>query len=214
MLPQDLISPRLLAPRIVGRSSSHFTRVVRLFAHECDVPYELQVVPDLLETNPAAYAGNPGLKLPNLVTSDGVVFGALNSCRTLARLGSNVADIVWPEHVRSLVAANAQELTLQAMASEVTLILTTAEGAADSAYAAKLRSALIGMLGWLDAHVAQACAELPPRKLSYFEAALFSLVGHLEFRDVVSMGDYPRLQAFASVWGQRQAAVLTPFRFD
>lgn len=200
------------APCIVGRSSSHFTRVVRLFAHELGVACDFRVVPDLYATDAERYGGNPGLKLPNLVTADGVVFGALNSCRRLARLATTSPRIVWPEQATSLVAANAQELTLQAMATEVTWVLL--QNDVESVYVRKLMRALLGMLEWLDAHVAQARSELPACDLSYFEAALFCLVEHLEFRNVMPLAPYPRLRAFAEQWGQRPSALATPFRFD
>jgi hypothetical protein len=148
------------------------------------------------------------------VTVNGVIFGALNSCRVLAKMASKQPNIVWPEQVTCLVAANAQELTLQAMTTGVTLILTAARGAPDTAYSAKLRTSLAGMLEWLDAHVEQARAELPARDISYFEAALFSLIRHLEFRYLVPVSIYMQLQAFAAEWGQRESARLTPFEFD
>src|SRR5690554_2468986 len=42
---------------IFGRSSSHFTRVTRIFAEELDVPYSLEVVRDLLSTDANDYGG-------------------------------------------------------------------------------------------------------------------------------------------------------------
>lgn len=69
-------------------------------------------------------------------------------------------------------------------------------------------------MDWLESNVVRAIGELPLRDISYFEAALFSLIGHLEFRAVLPMADYPQLRAFATEWGQRQAAVATPFGFD
>lgn len=201
-------------PRLVGRSSSHFTRLVRLFAHECQVEYELRVVTDLLATEPAAFGGHPGLKLPSLVTFGEVVFGSLNCSRALVRLATNAPRILWPEDVRSVVAANAQELTLQAMATEVSWLLTAASGASETSYATKLRTSLLGMMEWLEANATQACASLPPRDLSFFEAALFSLVEHLEFRGVLPLAPYPELRAFARAWGQRDSAIATAYRFD
>lgn len=214
MSSEATATPGSSVPRIVGRSSSHFTRVVRLFAHECDVAYEFTVVPDLLATDVTAFGGNPGLKLPNMVIPSGVVFGSLNCCRVLAERATTPPTVVWPEHVRSRVAANAQELTLQAMASEVSLILATANAAPETTFSTKLRAALIGTVEWLEVNVEQALSELPARDVSYFEAALFSLVEHLEFRRVLAMDEYRRLQTFARQWGKRSSAVATPFRFD
>ncbi len=200
--------------RIVGRSSSHFTRVVRLFAHEFEVPYVLQVVPDLMAATPEAYGGNPGLKVPNLITDEGVVFGALNSCRTISELSTKPRRVVWPEHVRTPLAANAQELILQAMATEVTWVLSAAAGAGESSYASKLRVALLQILAWLDAHVCDALTELPQRDFSYLEFCLFCLMEHLEFREVLPIDPYPSLGRIRTEWAQRASACVTRFHFD
>ena len=119
-------------PRIVGRSSSHFTRVVRMFAEEACVPYEFQVVPSLVSQDVDSYGGNPGLRLPNLITRDGPVFGSLGSCRALASLAAAPTRMVWPEATSSRLAANALELSVQAMSTEVTLILLGVAGSGPS----------------------------------------------------------------------------------
>lgn len=201
-------------PVVVGRSSSHFTRVVRLFAHEFGVSCELRIVHDLLSTDPADYGGNPGLKLPNLVTSEGVVFGSLNCCRALAELAPKPIAMIWPEQVRSLVAANVQELTLQAMTTEVTWILTNASTGPTGAYANKLLRGLVSTLDWLDVHVDAALGELPIRRVSYLELALFCLLEHLEFRRVVDVQRYVNLRRFRDKWGQRESAGATAFAYD
>ena len=64
---------------IVGRSSSHFTRTLRMLAHELDVPYSLAPLYDLGSRAVADYAGNPALKIPILVTEDGPWFGTLSA---------------------------------------------------------------------------------------------------------------------------------------
>ena len=61
-----------------GRQSSHYTRLVRLFAHELDVPVELAPIHALLSDDPATFAGNPALKLPALRDGDTVVWGSAN----------------------------------------------------------------------------------------------------------------------------------------
>jgi hypothetical protein len=110
-------------PRLVGRSSSLFTRVVRVFAVEAAVECTFEVVPDLMSSNSADYADNPALKLPTLVAADGTWFGSLNICRALVRASERKLRIVWPESLLLPLLANAQELTSQAMATEVTLIM-------------------------------------------------------------------------------------------
>ncbi|HEY5959934.1 MAG TPA: glutathione S-transferase family protein [Polyangiaceae bacterium] len=202
------------ALQIVGRSSSHFTRVVRMFAEEVAVPYAFQVLPNILSDDANAYGGNPGLRLPNLITSDGPVFGSLNGCRALATLAAAPFRMVWPEATSARVAANALELTLQSMSTEVTLIMLGATNSASSVYADKLRSALRGMLTWLDANLAEAIAALPERQLSYLELSLFCLIDHLEFRKVMTLDAYANLRRFRDHFANRRSAEATLYRFD
>ncbi len=170
---------------LIGRSSSVFTRVARIFAAELDVAYSLRVVPDLLSPEPGDYGGNPALRLPVLETSQGAWFGALSICRQLRRLstlpGAKLpAAILWPEALEQPLLANAQELTLQAMATEVTLIMNQLAGAGESVHQRKLEQSLLGSLGWLDRNIARVREELPPLgSVSYLEVTLFSLVTHL-----------------------------------
>ena len=203
-------------PRIIGRSSSSFTRVTRIFAAELGVDYELQVVRDLMSSNAADYGGNPALKLPALHTASGTWFGALNVCRALSHMGTREARIVWPEALHEPLLANAQELTVHALATEVALVMSKLGGtAADSAHQEKMRASLLNVLSWLDANVGAVIAALPSdRDLSYLEVALFCLVAHLEFRDVLPVRDYRELTAFCQRFGERASALDTPYRFD
>jgi hypothetical protein len=210
-------SPRAEAsavPRIVGRSSSHFTRVVRMFAAEFAVTCEFERVPTLMSEDVDVYGGNPALRLPNLVTADGVMFGALGSCRFLHTLASTSVDVLWPEGVPLGLAANAQELTLQAMATEVTLIMSAGTGTDPSPYATKLRHALVQMLVWLNANLTGALETLPTRDVSYFEVALFCLLDHLEFRHITPLTPFAHLVDFRTRYALRVSARTTPFRFD
>jgi len=205
----------LATARIVGRSSSHFTRVVRIFAEEFDVPYELQVVPSLMASSAEIYGGNPGLRLPNLLMpGEPPAFGCLNSCRALAQHGSRSRHVLWPEALPLPLAQNAQELTLQSMSTEVSWLMITTAGAEAAAYASKLRAALEGMLVWLDQHVDEVIARLPTRDLSFFEVALFCLLDHLPFRRVLSVEPYVNLQHFRDRFAARASAIATPFQFD
>jgi glutathione S-transferase len=220
---------------LVGRSSSVFTRVARIFAEELAVAYAFRVVPDLLSREPGDYGGNPALRLPVLETTQGAWFGALNICRQLRRLSTRPMAMAWPEDLASPLLANAQELTLQAMASEVTLIMNQLAGTGESEHRRKLEDSLLGTLGWLDRNLALAREALArdalPREvspggvvldgelpgahwLSYFEVTLFCLVTHLEFRSVVPTAGYPQLVEFCRDFGQRRSALDTPYRFD
>src|SRR5690242_2492236 len=163
----DAEPPITALPTLFGRSSSHFTRVARIVAAELGVAYTFRVVPNLLSTDPSDYGGNPALRLPVLHTAQGQWFGALNICRALERTASSAgangrARLTWPEELAQPLTANAQELTLQAMASEVALIMARVAKADEAASnLTKQRESLERMLAWLDAHVGEVLAALP-----------------------------------------------------
>lgn len=202
---------------LVGRSSSHFTRVARLFAHELGVSHAFEVVTDLRSLAPRDYADNPALRLPILKAGDDTWFGSLAICRALARATNPRPRIVWPEQLESPLLSNAQELTLQAMATEVELIMSQAPSGAEAPTAVftdKRRASLTGSLRWLEQHIDDVLAALAARDLSYLEVTLFCLVEHLEFRQVLRTSSFSRLRAFCDVYGERAAARATPFEFD
>jgi glutathione S-transferase len=204
------------SPVIIGRSSSHFTRIARIFAAELGVDYTFQVVRDLMSSNPEDYGGNPALRIPVLRTPQGNWFGALNISRELWRRSSSRPRVVWPEDLDKPLLANAQELALQSMAAEVSLIMDKAAGVSEtSTHDAKLRKGLLNMMAWLEENVSAALAALPPqRDLSYLEVTLFCLVTHLEFREVLPTASYSELNRFRQQFETRASAQATTFRFD
>ena len=191
--------------QLSGRSSSHFTRIARIFAAECEVAYEFHIIGDLMSADPDDYSGNPALKMPTLMDEDGIWFGSLGICRELARQSALDLDIVWPDQLTCALASNTQEMVLSAMANEVALVMGKAAGVpADNTHQAKLRASLLGTMQWLEDNATAAIATLSPaRDLSYLEVSLFCLVEHLPFREVLAMDDYPALRAFAAHFGQR-----------
>jgi len=201
---------------IIGRSSSHFTRVLRMFAAELQVEYRFQTVADLQARDPGSYGGNPALTVPSLHTSEGAWFGSLSACRQLARLASEKPAIVWPEHLVVARLANAQELVLQAMATDVTLLMSThGTGPDGTDYLDKLRQSLDNTLAWLEDNARQIFWALPEsRDISYLEVTLFCLLTHLEFRNVRSIDGYVQLNEFTERFGRRRSARLTRYRFD
>jgi glutathione S-transferase len=201
---------------IVGRSSSHFTRLVRIFALELGVACEFAPVYDLSSLDARDYAGNPALKLPVLRIDEVSIFGAENICRALAELAPEHPRIVWPEDVRDAQARNAQELVWHAMQAQVQLGFGTqiAKLPVDSVYFVKAATGMQNALEWLDEKVQEVIDDLPPHDLSMLEATLFCLVEHVEFRATVSLTPYGRLTAFALGFGQRPSAQQTPYVFD
>jgi glutathione S-transferase len=201
---------------LYGRSSSHFTRIPRIFAAELGVDVEFHLIRNLLSADADDYGGNPALKMPTLQTDSGLWFGSLPICRELARCSEAGLDIVWPEDLQRPVAANAQELVLTAMSTEVGLIMGKASGVpADNEHQAKLRASLLGAMEWLEINAARAIDTLPAeRDLSFLEVSLFCLVEHLQFREVLALDGYPELRAFSQRFEQKRSARATEFKFD
>jgi glutathione S-transferase len=203
--------------QIVGRRSSHFTRMPLLFADELGVAVQVVPVYDMTAMAPEAYAGNPALKLPILRQGDTVLFGAQNICRALAERASHSARIVWPEEMRDALSRNAQELVWHSMAAQVQLVLGTSvcKLPADNGYFTKARVGFEGALAWLDAHLEQALAALPAQcDLSMLEVSLFCLLDHLAFRPTVSLQGYSVLRRFTEAFAARPAAQRTVYQFD
>ena len=148
---------------IIGRSSSHFTRVTRIFAFELGLAPALRVVPNLASVSASDYGGNPALRVPALVAPSGTWFGALSVCRELVRLARSERRVIWPEALDRALLANAQELTLQAMSTEVSLIMGSLNGAElPAAHREKLSTSLRGSLSWLDQNIVAVLELLPP----------------------------------------------------
>lgn len=202
--------------RLVGRSSSHFTRLARMFAEELGIAHAFVPLHDLASRDPADYAGNPALKLPVLVLPEGPVFGAENVCRTLSAQASPPRRILWTEQLPDLRARNAQELVWHGMGAQVQLVfgMQVAQLPGESIYFAKATDGFRNALAWLDANLEGVLHGLPPRDLSLLEVSLFCLVEHLAFRDTLPVAPYRHLAAFADAWRERPAAQRTAYAFD
>jgi glutathione S-transferase len=193
---------------LVGRSSSSFTRVARMFALELGVEHTFRPVLDLTSTDDTAYAGNPALKIPILVDEQGPLFGTENICRVLARGASGV---VLRGDVTERVVANMEELALHGLTTSVAIVMGKATGGGAST---KSRDSLERTIGYMEAHVDALLAALPERRLSFVETALFCLVRHLPWRDVMNLDAFTRLAAFADGFGARASAQQSEYRFD
>lgn len=203
--------------QIVGRRSSHFTRLTRIFAEELGVPHEIVPIYDMTERDPAVYADNPALRLPILRTEDGVVFGSENICRALADRAKSSLRIVWPEQLRANISRNAQELVWHCMNAQVQIVFgsVVCKLPTDNVYFEKARNGFEGSLAWLDEHLGAALAALPAsRQLSMFEASLFCMIDHLHVRKTVPVEQYSALEAFARSFAERPSAQRTPYQFD
>jgi hypothetical protein len=78
-----------------------------------------------------------------------------------------------------------------------------------------LRHGLENAPGFIDAHLAEVLAALPPdRFLSFCEVSLFCLVTQLPFRKVMEVDAFPQLQRFSQDFAARASAQATPYHFD
>jgi glutathione S-transferase len=199
-------------PTLLGRSSSHFTRVTRIFAHELEIEHDFRIVHDLRSTDPRDYAGNPALKIPVLVDAQGQLFGVENVCRALALRSSRAAEVVLRGQITARTVANAEELTLHVMNAEVALIMAKLNGTPAPDKAAR---SIETSLDWLDANLGLVRAALPTaRAVSFVEVALFCLVRHLPFRELLAVERWATLCRFADEFGNRPSTQATEFRFD
>jgi glutathione S-transferase len=199
---------------LVGRSSSHFTRTARIFALELAVPFTFRPVLDMTTLDASAYGDNPALKVPVLIDEHGPLFGTENICRALVRRSGTSGRVVMRGDVSDRVVANAEEMTLHLMTSEVSLIM--AKMAGDIRLAPpKVTRSIENALRHLDEHVDAAVAALPrDRILSLFEVTLFCVVMHLPFREVMNVTPWTRLSDFCQRFGERECARATAYRFD
>lgn len=202
--------------QIVGRQSSHFTRLARIFAAELEVPYQLVPVYDMKAMDVEVFGGNPAMKIPVLRSERSILIGAENICRALAERATARKRIVWPEQLTGDLARNAQELVWHCMAAQVQLILGTAlyKLPAENPFFVKTRAGFEGALGWLDTNLGAVLAQLPPRDLSLFEASLHCLVEHMQFRPTLTVDPFSALVSFAKGFALRPSAQATVYRFD
>lgn len=184
-----------------------------MFAHELGVNYTFRLVADLSSCNVDDYAAHPALKIPVLQTPQGPWFGALHICRELTRRTAHAPKILWPEQLHDRIAANAQELVLQGMGTEVALIMQAAGGPISTA--SKAFESLTNSLSWLDTHLpAVRASTSEPETLSFFELTAYCFVAHLPFRKVLDVTPYRALHAFCDEYAQRPSAQATTYRFD
>lgn len=203
-------------PKIIGRSSSHFTRITRIFADELNIEYDFEVVSNLASLDSIDYGGNPALKLPSLLTDKGLWFGSLPIVRELLRISSTEKKIVLPENLDNPLTSNMQELITSAMNTEVNLIMSKiGVSAEDSMYQKKMFQSLNNILEWMDANLSEVFSILPNNyDLSFLEVSLFCFIEHLEFREVLSVAPYKELNVFRSKFSERQLAKNTVYHYD
>lgn len=200
---------------LIGRQSSHYTRVARIFAHELGVDVRFTPILDLMSVDAAVFAGNPTLKLPILRIDGEAVFGTGNICRVLARSAGREADVYWPEDADTPLLLNGHEVLASAMATQVEVVMheRVAQRSADTV-SIKRKQGLVNSVRWLEDNLDAIQAALSDRPIRSFDVGLFCLLEHFPFRNPIDLSGMPRLSIFAEVFGQRGSSQATPYRFD
>jgi glutathione S-transferase len=200
---------------LIGRSSSHFTRITKIFAHELGVRYDFQIVHEIGSTRLGDFADNPALRVPSLRSGQNTWFGTLNICRELERRASVPHTVLWPEDVREPIAANAQEVVLETMAAEVVVVMARASDIApDHPFMAKPFARIRASVSWLESELPGVLSRLPSHSLSFLEVSTFCLCKHLGFREILSIDDCANLSAFCREFERRPSAQHTEYHFD
>ena len=200
---------------LVARSSSHFSRIARIYAAELQVPYTFQPVFDITSTESDVFADNPLLRVPSLRTPEGTWFGSLGICRELARRSPCALRLVWPEDLSHPLGSNAQEVVTDAMNTGVVIVTSRVLKVADDNPAlTKPFARLRGALGWLEGNFDAALATQPSGDLSFLEVSAFCFLAHLGFRGLGTLDGQPKLRAFCDRFGGRASVRATPYHFD
>jgi len=201
--------------QLFGRSASHYTRLVRIVAHEAGVDLSFRPISSLKSQDPADYGGHPGLKMPTLYDGETHIFGSIEICRRLVAASPKGLAVAWPEAL-PLDLRNAWELLSQAMQAQVQLAFGVAVCGlpADHIYFSKAQRGLEGALDWIEARLPDLLAAEPAADLSLFQATIFCLMEHLVFRPTYQPRRRPALEAVRDAFGARTSATATPYGLD
>ena len=201
---------------LIGRRSSHYTRLALFFAETLGIEYRFQAILDIASLDPDDFGGHPGLNLPTLQVNGQRIFGSLPICRGLVRRAARRPTVVWPEQLERPLLSNAWELTSQAMATQVRVVFSRLTGVADdNVMHRKAIAGLRGLVGWLDDRLPEIREAMPPGDLNAPEVALYCLGRHLDFRETMPLADFPHLARFCDRFESRHpAALATAYRFD
>jgi glutathione S-transferase len=189
------ISPAL---RLIGTTTSPYTRKIRILGAAAQLPLEL--VDNRQEAGAALLARVAPLgKVPVLVVGDG------EAARILCDSGL-IAQWLWAHHADALRAAGYQldadlwdERALQEVVdgvldAAINRFYLLRDGASDAGYVARQRERVETGLAWLDGRVAFR------RPCGFATLALGCALDWMVFRAVVDLARFPGLTAFREGW--------------
>jgi glutathione S-transferase len=195
--------------QLIGTPLSHFTRKVRILLAELGVGFEFVRATSVLAAAPAAYGGNPLMRVPALVDGDATLIDSDHIARYLVRRhdpGDRLG--VCSDQVQDL---NRLAVVNGIMANEVVLILAKRGGLADIegvAYLRKLGAAIDHGLAWLD-HDLDHHVD-PGAGFDYRDIAMICLWQHLQHYQLrPGLDGYPRLAARVARFLERPSVAST-----
>lgn len=186
-------------PILHGTPRSHFTRVVRITAHELGLELEWVDVGNVATAE--AFADNPLMQVPVLVDGDRTVWDSHDICRYLVEredadpLGMESLD--WSR--RNLVS-----VIRGVMSAEVRLILAERSGMSTTGpMFDKARETIRRGLRWIDARIEGEVG------LSYPAVCAVAMWDHLLLYDNAERGEAPRIDAVAMRLGAHDSVART-----
>lgn len=178
-----------MAPKLYGTPRSHFTRIVRVVAHELSLPLAWVDVGNVGAAE--AFGGNPLMQVPALDDDGHTIWGSDNVCRYLVERERKdpvgVTALDWR-------GRNLLSVIHGVMAAEVRLVLAERAGlSTDGEFFAKSRQTIRDGVAFVDTNLRD------DGPLSYLQICAISMWDHLLLYDNAAPGQAPRIEAL----GQR-----------
>lgn len=175
---------------LLGTPLSHFTRKVRILLHELAIPFDFELVRNLLEADAARYGQNPLMRVPTLIAGD---LWLIESDHIARHIVSTRAPHD-PLNVLTPTTAELNQLAVMngIMAHEVTIILAARGGLTDvmsHTYFQKLAQAITSGLSWLDQEL-----DSERESFHYVDVVTICMWEHLNHYEIV-----PGLQGFQRI---------------
>lgn len=193
-------------PTLLGTPLSHFTRKVRILLHELEIPFELELVRNLLEADAAPYGGNPLMRVPTWIDGDLLLIESDHIARHIVatRAPHDPLNVLAP----GIADLNRLAVMNGIMAHEVTIILAARGGLADvmaHTYFQKLCHAIDSGLSWLDRTL-----ESERESFHYVDVVTICMWDHLNhYRLVPGLESFQRIAERVARFSMRESVART-----
>jgi glutathione S-transferase len=191
---------------LVGTPLSHFTRKVRILLHELAIPFDFELVRNLLEVDATRYGQNPLMRVPTLIDGDVWLIESDHIARYIVatRAPQDPLNVLTP------TAADLNRLAVMngIMAHDVTLILAARGGLTDvmaHTYFQKLARAITSGLAWLDREL-----DRERESFDYVDVVTICMWEHLEHYGIVpGIESFQRIAERVARFSQRDSVART-----